>query len=136
MAGLVRVKVYDQKISSLFDRYGEVGRFGSTLNREIHAAAVAAAPVRSGALKASHRNNGVLKAGRFRTTGRISATAEHASWVHGGVAGRIYPVRGDRLRLPAGNGFGPRVAKSVAGQSANPWMEQAARAVLLRRGLI
>lgn len=136
MAGLVRVKVYDQQISALFDRYGEVGRFGSTLNREIFAAAVARAPARTGRLKASHKNNGVLKAGRYRTTGRISATADHASFVHGGTVGPILPKRGDRLSLPRGGGFGPRVVKSVAGQRANPWMEEAARAVLLRRGLI
>lgn len=91
-----------------------------------------------------------------------STIAPHARFVIHGTRGPITPRTSSRLRIPAGSSRGLatgtytsgaragqrrrsaanqtrsmfRYAKSVRGQEANPFMQEALHAVMLRRGLL
>lgn len=130
-----RVYVRNEAISAMFARSGEVGALNSRIMARITARAIAAAPSRSGALKAAHRNGGALKRGKYVNIGTVYNTSEHASYVHEGTYGPILPKTSTKMHLPAGGGYSARALSSVAGQRANPWMTRAANRVLSTYGV-
>lgn len=109
--------------------------YGKRVQAAILREAIARAPMRSGELKASHHNVGILRRGPWAADGVVRNTSQHAAVVHEGYDGIIYPKRGRFLTIhgPAGEGV-VGFAKSVRGQSAKPWLAEAAKAVAARMG--
>lgn len=103
------------------------------------------APVRTGRLKGSIRASRPRPNGPYQLASSISIAVKHGQWVVNGVEGRIYPRRkwltvprqenplsGTQLKAQGGSGRGRLyfLAKSVRGQSANPFFENALKKAL------
>jgi len=135
MAFAYRVTVYRANLQRQFQKGGQGGIWLDKLRLAMHRACVREAPSRSGDLKGSHESflSGA-RGGGYRAEATIWNTAEHAEWVHEGVAGRIFP-HGDYLWVPRRRGSTARVKRtSVKGQAANPWMDRACQRVARRNG--
>lgn len=147
--GRYDVHVGRAAIDSLFLGTGDTAQFGQRLARRIGVGATLGAPKRSGILATSHSTTGWLKEGPFHGRTKVINTAKYAAAVHDGVPGSIFPKRGKWLVIKVGyhaagftNGRKGRVRgktetgkiwkTSVRGQRANPWLQRAADAVLLR----
>jgi len=134
MAIVKVVTVYQAAIRSELAPGGDVNKFVKMANREVYAEAVATAPVRTGNLKDSHVNAGVLVHG-LRAEARVNNVSPHAEWVHDGTTGPIGPTSHQFLKLPAGrNARGFIYLRSVRGQRANPWLRRAGEKVARRLG--
>lgn len=133
-------RIYYNNIRGLFRSSGPGGRWIYRVSVEMINAARAEAPSRSGGLKRAHRITRGRGANQYAATFHIENTAEHAEWVHGGTAGNglgwIYPARGARLRLPAGNGFPASRPRRVHGQKENPWLDRACTQIAMRYGAV
>lgn len=104
------------------------------------------APKRSGRLAQSIRASRPKPTGVYTLASSVSASIGYAVYVHEGVAGRIYPTGGKYLTVPhrrgslsgsqlkatGGSGKGKMyfLAKSVKGQDANPFLEDAMKQAL------
>jgi hypothetical protein len=102
------------------------------------------APVRSGKLKGSIRASRPKRTGVYTNASNVTANAGYALYVHEGT-GRIYPKKGKYLTVPIRPGIatgaeirskfssnrrrgderGYFLAKSVRGQTANPFLAEA-----------
>lgn len=144
MAGLYKVAVFDSRIVGMFGPGTDASAFVRKNTGEISNLARVGAPKRSGRLALSHHTTGPYRVGPYNVAGQVYNDARHASWVHNGTYGPIYPKRPFRkdgsistLRLPrtpsASRVGGPFIRRRwVDGQKANPWLERAARAVIAR----
>lgn len=138
-----RVIIYDAAVSALFQAGGDVTEWNFRQAKEIETLAKAMAPRRTGALSASHgmsQNRSAM--GRFQTGYRVFADAPYARYVHEGTGiygplGRPFTGRNGWMKIPgvnpnaseAGNRRGT-VVRWVKGQRAQPWLRDAALAVL------
>jgi hypothetical protein len=149
-----RVRVYNSQIQSLFlPGVENVHSEASQITRLVELDAMERAPVRSGHLRASHRR-AVTPTGMYGVFGQVENTASYAGWVHDGTLDKeIVPKRGKYMRLRPGNGYPypvarssgvrggtsvrwvGRFAKRVRGQAEQPWLLEAANAVLWRYGV-
>ena len=128
------VTVLKSRIDSEFLPGGQGYRWMDRVKLAMHTAAVAAAPARSGVLKASHRSY-ARGYGGSRVDVQIVNTAEHAEWVHGGTD-EIYPD-GDFLWVPIYPGAVKRSKRAyVRGQKANPWLDRACTAIAMSEGAV
>lgn len=134
-----KTTVYEGNIVQLIQR-GSGNRWIRRKANAIKDTAVILAPVRTMALKRSHKvtqNRNLL--GQYQSGFIVSADAGHAAAVHGGTVGPIHARNGRYLRIPGDNPRryvrNPRhgrnepttVVRSVRGQRANPWLLRAAR---------
>lgn len=131
-----RVRIDYGNIRGLFRAGGPGGKWIYRVSTQMVTAARAAAPARSGQLKAKHAIENRRGNQSHVKSYDIVNTAPHAEWVHGGVSGWIYPTRATRLVIPAGAGHGRTFARRVKGQSANPWLDRACTAVAARYGAV
>lgn len=133
-----RYRILDSNVQGLYLPTGAVGKKVTHVAREIEALAIVRAPVgpvrgpgvapQSQKIKSSHHVRGTLKRGRYESESFVYNDAPHAPFVHGGTRTPIAPGR--KLRLPAG-GEGLKIVSGskVAGQRANPWLENAGDSV-------
>lgn len=144
MASDFKVTIYEPKVSLLFDAPGQVGQWASARQREIVGQAKVEAPVRYGELVMGIRAGGALKTGRYSLRRIILSTAGHSRFVHEGTHGPIFARRYGHMMVPAFQGAAPGrkggtnlvARRSVAGQSANPFLVRAGRLVMLRHGVV
>lgn len=135
MATTYSVRVYRNRIPPIFRAGGEGNRWMYRVSVAMMNEAILRAPVRSSVLKRSHSISPARRANQYAATFEITNNAEHAEWVHDGVPGRIYPKNGRWLSVPSRRGSLSRVLRpSVAGQAANPWLDDACTAVAIRYG--
>jgi hypothetical protein len=139
MAQRVTVRIYDSQIAGLFRGPGDVmvearkaGRRGQAIARKL-------APKRSYRLRDAHGHT-VYPTNKYGTRIVIYNDAPHAGFVHDGTQGPI-TAHGisaktggqKRLRLKAGGKRGKKYGVlfrfEVAGQSGQPWLEEAAVAL-------
>lgn len=136
-------RVYDSRIDSLFTpNTTDLGRFGNTILRQSLVYARNLAPDRSGRLKRSHRSRGYLKRGPYNLAAKVENFAPYALFVHEGTTGPIFAKGSKSLVVPARTNRGSAfiytgtknianigrlvvTRDSVAGQAANPWLEEA-----------
>lgn len=127
--------VYRRNIASQFQRGGQGYRWLDRVRLSMHRACVSAAPARSGELKGAHRSR-IRGLNQYAAFAEVWNVAEHASWVHDGTNGPIYP-HGDYLWVPRARGSVWRVKRdSVAGQRAQPWMDSACSRIAMSRGAV
>lgn len=122
-----RVTIYDTAVDSLFAPGQDVWRFMAGLGTEHLNAAIAFAPSRSNLLRASHYPVPIMTPnGRRGWRYTIRNDASYAEYVHRGTTGPI-TANGDFLSVPMFRGtMYPRFqTRSVAGQTANPWIDRA-----------
>lgn len=133
----VRVRIYDQQIDAMFGIGGDVYGEAMDTAREVKAQAVIRAPKRSTLLSRKHQ---ITSRGR-RPFGMLVGVFNDTSYseiVHDGYPLRIMRkganrYNGKKLRLPPWGAYGFTYKQSVAGQSAQPWLTEAADAVMLRK---
>ncbi len=124
---VTRVTIYDTAVDSLFAPGQDVWRFMALLGTEHLAASIAFAPSRTNALRAAHYPVPILTPnGRRGWRYTIRNDAPYAEYVHRGTTGPIM-ANGNYLSVPITRGTSyPRfLARSVAGQTANPWIDKA-----------
>lgn len=97
--------------------------------------AILYAPKRTGRLAASIRASRPRPTGVYELASSVSASIGYAIYVHEGVEGRIYPSSGRYLKVPYRGGAAVKgktffFAESVAGQKANPFLEDAMKQAL------
>ena len=137
-SGSIRVVIHDSRIAELSLPGGDVYRFTSKLAKQTQAMARGICPV--GGPTAGYPP-GYLYGKHYRRViglpkgcvGYVGNSAPHALWVHEGTTGPIYPTRGQWLRVPSLRRTGRlryTYRRSVAGQSAQPWLENAMVAVI------
>lgn len=125
----VRTSVNLPGIMSMFAPGGDVFKTARAWAFESRQYMVATAPRRTGGLAGAHGIPSVTPQG-LGVMYTVANRSRHAIWVHNGTTGPITPKRHQYLQLPGG----PR-AKSVRGQRAQPWMEDAMNAVLAKHGI-
>lgn len=131
-----RVEVLHRNVARQFLRGGQAYRFMDRLREAMHRACVMDAPVRSGEVKRSHRSYARGRNG-YRTDVRVENISNHAAFPHEGTTGPIFPVTANFLIVPIAPGSSQWVRrKSVAGQKANPWIDNACARVARTRGAI
>lgn len=133
MPVIVSTQVYRREINAEFQAGGQGYRWLDMVKLAMFTRSVISSPVRSGEVKAGHRSE-IRGLNQFSCIATIFNVAEHAEWVHEGTMGPIYPDDGPWLYLPAGNGFPKKRLRSVAGQKANPWIDDACTAVAMGFG--
>lgn len=133
-----RVRVFETRIDSLFAPSGDAWKFGTKVRQEILEASRLKAPKRTGELAKGMFDGGQLKSGMFGCRGYVGNNVPHALWVHEGTK-TIYARPGHAMKVPRRPSYKPGSqlssnytypAKSVRGQKANPWIDEAAKAVL------
>lgn len=118
MAAITSLVLFDEK---LYRPGGMVHRWMSGMVAHFVAHAIAAAPMRSGALKAGIEGEG-FPIGAKRMEGRISSHAEHTMWVLEGTYGPIRSNKGRRMAVGR-NPWPPVTPRwSVDGQRPNNFM--------------
>jgi hypothetical protein len=142
-----RLTVYDRNIAGMFLPDGDVFEEAQYVTRRVESLARQFAPVgNTGHLKESHRRR-IEPVGIYGVVGQVEAGAKYASFVHKGTTGPIKSIRPlDRRGRPPGKlelrgGMEPgspgqypyRV--SVSGQESQPWLREAANAVLSQYGI-
>lgn len=131
----------------MFLPLGDVFEEAQYVTRRVESLARLYAPTGlTGHLKDSHRRR-IEPVGIYGVVGQVEATAKYASFVHGGTTGPIHSIRPlDRRGNPPGKmelrGGLPQGApgdfiyrNSVPGQEAQPWLREAANAVLSEYGV-
>lgn len=142
-----RVQVYESQIATLFQQGGDVMDESKRITRLVKAEATARAATfsRTGHLAASHALSNI-PTGLYGTFGYVENRARYASIKHEGLTeGMVIRSRRsvDRRGRPPGKlelrtGAGPRFRNVVSGYhegSAQPWLYEAARDVLLPYGV-
>jgi hypothetical protein len=133
MATEVRLVVYDTLIARMSLPGGRTYQWVVGKRRRIENAARAFAPVRTGELKASIRGS-YVKSRPNHVVMHVTASAEHALYVHEGTGPWIRPTGSKFLRLkPGPNHPNPTYREAVRGQRANPFLANALDTVM--RGL-
>ena len=143
MAGIIytNTEVYRRNIQAQFLRGGQAERWMDRLRKNMHRAAVAAAPARNGTLKASHRSR-TRGYNQYRCEAVIENIADHASYVHEGVPSGSkvrtpdYIHGNPWLYLPAWGPYRAMRRGSVAGQAANPWLDTACARIAGAEGAV
>lgn len=143
MARPARVSVNTVGIQSLFEPGGDVMRFTRKVGKEIEVVAIAKAPVgksgTAGTLKASHRVFATPR-NMYGCYAVVRNDARHSEFVHGGTgnngASFIRPKHAKRLGPFIGLSGGIVWPSKVRGQTANPWLREAGREVMLRYGVV
>lgn len=135
MPVIVSTQVYRNQIAAIFQQGGEGYRWLDLVKLAMFTASVANAPVRSTVLQNSHESE-IRGLNQYSCIATIYNTAEHAEWVHGGTLDKapIFPNDGPFMYIPAGNGYGRKKLRSVAGQKANPWIDEACTAIAMGYG--
>ncbi len=142
-----RVEVYNSQIASMFQNGGDVNDESKKITRLVMAEAVgkSATFTRTGQIRDSHALS-TVPTGLYGTFGYVENRARHAAMKHEGLTeGMLIRSRRavDRIGRPPGKlelrtGAGPRFRNVVSGYhqgSAQPWLYEAARDVLLRYGV-
>lgn len=88
------------------------------------------APERSGRLKRSINGTYNPSGGPFSCRMEVQASVRHALFVHEGTTGPIWASNNDFLKLRPGNGWPTVYTRTVAGQSANPFLRHALEEVM------
>lgn len=129
-----QVQVNRRGINQIYLPRGSGYRWLDRVNLQMFRACVAAAPSRSGELKAGHRAS--IRAGSQNyVRAEVVNVAKHSEWVHNGTYGPIFPRTADLLWVPVRRGSASRTLRpSVNGQAAQPWMEDACTRVALIHG--
>lgn len=146
MVDRVNVEVYTTALDAEFGPGGQVTSENKRMRQLILLRAIKKAPRRSGELKAAHRDGGALKEGQLRLRGIVYNDSDHALYVHDGTRGPITATDHEFMWVPRAKGMlakrhgappsilfrvGPAFhKKSVRGQTANPWLAEAAEEVL------
>lgn len=146
MPDRVNVEIYTSALDAEFGPGGQVTAENKRMRQLILIRAIKKAPRRSGELKAAHRDGGALKEGQLRLRGTVYNDSDHAAYVHDGTRGPIIATNHEFMWVPVAKGmvakrhgatpaFLFRVGaeyhkKSVRGQTANPWLAEAAEEVL------
>lgn len=141
--GRVVVTIDEVRLESEFAESGQVGRWGSSVQREVVLEGKLEAPKRTTELANSIHAAGALRR-RFGLERIIRVDAEYAAFVHEGTSGPIFPKHGRVLLVPAHRGGLPMrqggddivERQSVRGQTANPFLTRAGRTVMLRHGVL
>lgn len=134
MATAYSVRVYRNRIPPIFRAGGEGNRWMYRVSVAMMRESIARAPARTGQLKSRHRISPARSANQYAATFQITNDSDHAGYVHDGTTGPILPSNATRLVLPAGGGYPKIFAKSVSGQRANPWLDNACTTVAIRYG--
>ena len=122
-----RYTVDDRGIDIAFSTGQMVWRAMAMVGTEHLNASIAFAPARSGHLKAAHYPVPIMTPrGKRGWRYTLRNDAPYSEYVHDGTTGPIMAY-GDYLTVPMTRGSDwPRfLARSVAGQTANPWFEKA-----------
>lgn len=127
---VVRVNVYENRVSALFTAGTDMDDFLETYQSMLMRLAFAAAPMGgSSNLKRSHRLGGRLMSGRYQRRAIVNNIASYAAAVHEGTSGPIMSSRPGGYMLVRAAPFSrystPTLRESVRGQRANPWMVRA-----------
>lgn len=134
-----KIVIYDSRVDSLFQPRGVVWDEIVQIGRETKAEATLRAPVNkngvSQGLKFKH-NIRTIPLGRRRGQTQIENTADYAAFVHEGTMGPITRPNGGLMTVGASAQRIFALSEVVAGQDANPWLEDSAVAVVRRRGLV
>jgi len=136
--GRVRMSVNSVGLDRLFLPGGDVWAWSRRVGRETLFESIAIAPSRTGHIKAMHGMT-QTPVGRRNVRFTIHNDADYARFVVKGTTGPIRSTRpgGMLLVRPAPysrfNRFVP--LESVAGQSANNWLQRASDNVMLRHGI-
>jgi len=139
------VTVYRKNLSAQFQPGGQGYRWLDRVRLRMHRDAVNEAPARSGGLARSHRSS-IRGLNQYACRATITNVAEHAEWVHGGTEGAsadggfmVLPPGGpgrNTVSRYAGQSFGKKRVRSVAGQDANPWLDRACTKAAMRYGAV
>jgi hypothetical protein len=123
---VVRVTIYDSGIDMVFAPGQDVWKFMTGLGTAHLNAAIAFAPSRTNHLRASHYPAPIMTPHRRGWRYTIRNDAAYAEYVHRGTTGPIM-AHGGYLWVPTvrGSGWPRHLARSVAGQTANPWIDKA-----------
>ncbi len=135
MAFSYRTTVYRRNLQAQFQSGGQGYRWLDKVRLQMHRAAVAGSPVRSGEIKASHRSF-ISGINQWACRAEIANDADHADYVHEGTLSRPpRPVDGPYMRVPIAPGATRRFnARAVRGQAPNPWLDRACASVARRHG--
>jgi len=142
------VTVYRRNISRIM-LAGEGNRWIYRVSTEQVSLAKAKAPSRSGrrGLAGKHRLNRLPGTNQYMVRYRIANVADYAGYVHGGTSGSYAP-EGKFMYLPpggpgrntvsryAGRKFRKKKLRFVAGQDANPWLDDACSTIARRYGAV
>lgn len=134
MAGTVgRISINQAQVTSLTSAPGgDVWKFMQRFGTQATYAAVVKAPFRTGKLKGSH-NLALTPIGSNGVRASVGNYADHTLYVHEGTTGPITASGWDdgspaflAIRPAPASRFGKTTfLRSVAGQTANPWMREA-----------
>ncbi len=137
MPTTVRVTIKDSSVAmELSSPAGDNWSFLQKIGQEHAWQAAIKAPSRTANLKRSH-NLALTPRGSTGVQASVGNYADYARYVHEGTNGPIFPMGGDNLWIrPFPHSRFPRGgrAKSVAGQTANPWIAKAAEDVYPKYG--
>lgn len=123
---VTRVTIYDTGIDMVFAPGQNVWKFMALLGTEHLQAAIMFAPSRTNHLRASHYPVPIMTPrGRRGWRYTIRNDAEYSEYVHRGTYGPIRPRFKRNLKFPVRGGIGMIYAPSVAGQTANQWIDRA-----------
>lgn len=127
--GNIRIVVHQSKIVGMHLPGGDIHRYVDALTDRTVQFAKIGAPKRTWKLTNSIRKEIDMRgAAAGRLTGRVRADAKYAKYVHEGTTGPITPKNGLWLSVPAYPGATrTKAKKSVRGQRANPFLEDALR---------
>lgn len=134
MAFSYRTEVYRRNLQAQFQVGGQGYRWLDKVKLAMHTASVAAAPVRSGNLKASHRSY-IRGINQWACRAEVRNISDHAEWVHEGTDSPIEPTDSEFLWVPVAPGAVRRSKRAyVRGQKSNPWLENACASVAMGFG--
>lgn len=139
------VDVYRLQIARQFQSGGQAYRWLDKVRLAMHRACVRNAPARSGDLAGSHSSS-IRGVNQYLARAQVVNNAEYAHFVHEGTDG--VSGDGDWIFIPAGGpginttspyagrSFSKKRVRSVAGQNANPWIDNSCSAIARRYGAI
>ena len=141
MPTVIRVTIYDSVIAALFLPGGQSWAKMEEIGRHHIQLAIAESPSRTNNLRRSH-NLALTPVGKNRCRYSVGNYADYAVYVHEGTTGPIVARGWDdggasfmfirpfpHSRFPTG-----ARARSVSGQTANPWITRAGSMALARYG--
>lgn len=127
------VRVNLPAIQSMFQSYGEIGRFGQRTSQRSVAFAQARVGRRTGRLAASIRS--VPAAGLLHYTISIRSPLKYAAWVNAGTTTPITPKTGIWLAVGKREGKKPIYRQYVLGQRAQRYLEGGVEDALALEGI-
>lgn len=130
---VTRVTIYDRNLDLLFLPGGDAWKWMEEVGREHLAMALIEAPRRTGALASQH--NLALTPYKRGVRYSVGNYADYAKFVHDGTIGPIVATGGGFLGpLTPWGPFPGGYIREASGQTANPWIENAAKIVLAKYG--